>query len=508
MQEATLWTVTVIGVDQRDIETAVAAVQSTFRLSEHQARRLLDGQEYVVKSGLTRSAAEKYAAVLQEIGVRCTLSSAEDAKPAVNRDDLLLVPMEAASGGQTATMPEVGALSLQPLEKDLLLAQGQMRCPKCRLQQDIAAVCIHCGINIQRHQQVQQQSSGTPVRVAQAGQGKVSHSWSIFSVRGAAMTLAALIFAAVYLAQRHEGYRPVGDNPQARAQMQAVKRVLQHPATDMQKLKALIDNGQYIEAEYSIQTLQNMSMEDILWEPAYQNTIEGISYKNNFSQASLDKWVQSTDSAIAYLARGSYFVMQGNLARGTAFASETTEEQFSLQADLHTRGVEDLQNAIEKDRTLFPAYTLLIMCSESSRIYVPAQRYLEEAIRVAPGGYLFRYQYLQTLMPKWGGSYEAMDAFTDKIDADAANYPLLWLLKGYALAERGEVAEDEKQYERAIGYYSEALQYGVHGHWLAHRASCLSRLGDFDAARKDIELAMQYGQDRYAKMMKEYLDSL
>ena len=109
-------------------------------------------------------------------------------------------------------------------------------------------------------------------------------------------------------------------------------------------------------------------------------------------------------------------------------------------------------------------------------------------------------------MPKWGGSFKAMKAFTDSQEAYLSDNPRIWLLNGFAAAEIAHAAERSRDCRKAVEYFSEALQYGIHTDWLTHRAYCLSQIKEYDKALSDINLSLKYHEDSYARQLKRSLE--
>jgi hypothetical protein len=461
-------------------ESIIAAVVKKFRIDESKAQQLLDGRARVLKKNIPHQQAEKYRITLIGLGVKANIQRMPEI-------------------GVTPATSAVDSLSLEPMVEPIQLAvpakppvvnHSFITCPKCGAKQEPADECNKCGIIVARYQQ--------RLDEAQAALQDVTHddgppdAFSFLAkLPKIYVAIAAVIFCIGGKFFLHSGdYLPVGNNSQAMAQRNALVESFNKPHPDLPHLRSLVETGHYSDAEKIIQDLQDKVLVDHLWEEVYQNALDGISYENKFSLSSLNKWVLQSGSAIAYLARGAYCVTEGINARGTRLAKDTTQEQFAREEELHASGINDLHKALALDPQLFPAYTFLLMTVGSAND--TSKDWMEKASKIAPGGYYFRYQYLRSLMPKWGGSYEEMNQFAGSLDLYGDKYPRLQLLKGFALAEEAHTAMHANQFNKAINLYSKALQFGIARDWLTKRAYALEMEGEDKKALNDINLALEY----------------
>lgn len=475
MQNNNSWQVIAEGVIESHgtKESIVAAVSKAFKIDEQKTRQLLDGTARVVKKNVPRVEAEKYRSLLIGLGVKASIRRMPQVATVEIKsvETLTLEPIVEASRSQ------IGSSSING---------GEIVCPKCGAKQKHSDECNSCGIIIARYQQMLDERDNQV-------ENNEFHSEppSILAIPKIYLVAAALVVVLCWkLFFSSSGYLPVGNNSHVVAQINAITESFNKPRINLQSLRALIESGRYADAEKVIQDLHDKTIVDILWEEAYQSTLDGIASENKFSLESLNQWVNSSDSAIAHLARGGYYVSAGVSARGGRFAKDTSQEQFNNESRLYELGVKDLQKALAIDSTLFPAYTFLIMTIGSSD--KSAQEYLAAATKIAPGGYYFRYQYLRGLMPKWGGSYAEMNGFTDTLDEFSSVNPRLWQLKGFALAEEAHTAMHKDNFKTAISLYSEALQFGIARDWLTKRAYALEMEGEDKKALNDINLALEY----------------
>lgn len=510
MQNNNSWQVIAEGIIESHgaKESVVAAVAKTFRIDESKAQQLLDGKARTLKKNIPRVQAEKYRSMLIELGVKASIRRMPDvvavtpvstSTPSVSSlDGLSLEPM--------VEPPQVDA-PVAPSVIAPVAAQGFIICPKCRVKQKQADECVECGVIIARYQQKLDESQEALQEVSNDYEPPHGLSFLEGLPKIYVVLAAVVIFIGWKFFFNSADYLPVGNNSHAVAQRNALTESFNKPHPDLQHLRGLVEAGSYANAEKVIQDLQDKVLVDILWEETYQSTLDGISNENKFSLSALNNWVSQSGSAIAYLARGAYYVSEGINARGKRFAKDTTQEQFAKEEELHALGTKDLHQALALDPQLFPAYTFLLMTVGSAND--TSKDWLDKATSIAPGGYYFRYQYLRSLMPKWGGSYSEMNDFADSQESYGDKNPRIWLLKGFALAEEAHTAMHADRFNKAISLYSEALQFGVARDWLTKRAYALEMEGEDKKALNDINLALEYykGLNNAEQLrMKEHLE--
>lgn len=132
----------------------------------------------------------------------------------------------------------------------------------------------------------------------------------------------------------------------------------------------------------------------------------------------LDRWVEtSPHSDIALLARGIHRTAVGWELRGNEFASSTTKRQFRNMRESMEHGWEDLENALKLNPKSIHAYAyqieILMALGEGRR----ARGILDTALEISELSETVRWYYLSTLLPRWGGSMDAMREFVSSLIA-------------------------------------------------------------------------------------------
>lgn len=493
-------------------EIVISKLKDIFLLNENNARKIINGTPTVLKKDLGQADAYKYKSALEKIGLTVIL----ERMPIKIMDipQLSLEPMEEkpnqdpANESQEKSQSELTPETEKSKGKEasvvtkFLLKPNQMECPKCAHVQLKAAECLQCGIIIDRYVKKEKHDiSAVNKTLSPLQHGKKNATTRIF---GAASTLL-VIYLTYYFIFNGTNFQSLGNSKEATAQINAMRQAKNHKGPDLNYLKGLLDSGQYSQVELILNELNENLKNDISWEDTYQETIDGISPTNKFSLDSINKWVNQSGSAYAYLARGAYYTDAGLLARGSCYARCTTKEQFSTEQDLHKKALDNLIIAKSKNSTLLPIYSLLIVASNTQGATMSFDDILQEAISRNPGGYYYRYQYLRIKMPKWGGSYAEMNDFVKSTSPYNSLNPRLWLLGGFASAEMAYRSMEKDSFDQCIAQYSDALQYGANSRWLRYRSYCLSQEGLYEQALEDINLSLELYNDEYARKLKDYL---
>ena len=211
----------------------------------------------------------------------------------------------------------------------------------------------------------------------------------------------------------------------------------------------------------------------------------------------LTEWVHKRPkSAAALLARASFYRASGWNARGTRYASETPKEQLRRMNYFFERSAADLVAAHRLDPKSIVAYRQMIDISTtvSDRASIPGL--MDEAMKLQPNSFLLRATYMHNLLPRWGGSYEAMAQFAAKSAPYAVKNPRIRALGGFADWDKGRVSESAGDKGDAIEAYDRALKFGNFWQFRYQRGEYNSRADQNEDALADFNSVIaQYPQN-------------
>jgi tetratricopeptide (TPR) repeat protein len=205
----------------------------------------------------------------------------------------------------------------------------------------------------------------------------------------------------------------------------------------------------------------------------------------------LDRWVAARPtSAPARIARASYLVDQGWSARGTAYARYTSRSAMQRMRELFDKAIGDLDSAIALTPNAAAAYRLRIQIAKVTSNQKSARQDLIDGLKDIPASYVLRRQYMSDLIPRWGGSYDAMRAMAAWSREMADSNPRLRALAGFVALDSAEMLEINGHRAEALALYDSALTYGDEAMFHLERGQCLLRMKNYAAALPDLDSAV------------------
>jgi len=226
------------------------------------------------------------------------------------------------------------------------------------------------------------------------------------------------------------------------------------------KIITLLQNRQYAQLDSIMNRLEKAYKKDFLKEEEAEKAYYAFGRPNPNHEGYYDDWVsKEPGSPFAYLARAEYYDAMGWKSRGGKFADETSNSQFNEMGYYFEKSIDDIKRAMQLDPEIVHSYITLIQISKTMDL--AAGPIVEKALSINPYSLRVRQVHLMNLLPRWGGSIEAMEAFVAQSRPYYKKNPKLKVLEGRVLAEKGDQARIyEKNYEKALEYYDAALKHG------------------------------------------------
>ena len=177
--------------------------------------------------------------------------------------------------------------------------------------------------------------------------------------------------------------------------------------------------------------------------------------------AGLDRWVTArAASPAARVARAGHHMKLGWRARGGAWAAETADSSFRAMRSEFVRAAEDVKVALERDSRSLLGYQLLIDMASSQGDTAAARGFLRKSIEILPGTELNRSAFMAALYPRWGGSYDAMRSFAAECDSAVASNPRLGAMRGLIEYDQARELVDDKKLDSAWALLERAVATG------------------------------------------------
>jgi tetratricopeptide (TPR) repeat protein len=170
------------------------------------------------------------------------------------------------------------------------------------------------------------------------------------------------------------------------------------------------------------------------------------------------EWLQKyPQSEAARLALAIYYMHQGQVARGSAFADKTSPAQFAAMAEWFAKSVAALDSAdrVSKKPTLSAA--VRIELTRNGRTFGPRPTEIyRKTTRDYPDSLQVRLEYVWASAPKWGGSLEQLASIVEDakkaLSAADARY-----IEYHVLQEVGGALEQSKRDQEAIEVYRRSI---------------------------------------------------
>jgi tetratricopeptide (TPR) repeat protein len=273
---------------------------------------------------------------------------------------------------------------------------------------------------------------------------------------------------------------------------ESLKKSLEKGEPNLEEIKSLLITHQYQELENQYEMMLKHYKNDVEYESYLNKAYELFNSENNIAVSELDSWVEQTGSYIAYTARGIFKAQKGFQIRGGESIHDTPVNQLDEMIQYHKDAADDLLLAVNKNSTNMPAYVWLVSIGKASSMSFTPRQILEKAIENDPRSFYLRSKYMESLTPKWGGSYEDMANFIEELKGVFSLNPRLWALQGEVDAYKAEEYWRKKDYRTAVEFYSSALKYGDRIVWLEGRAACYYGDGQLKNSFNDYNRILYY----------------
>lgn len=255
---------------------------------------------------------------------------------------------------------------------------------------------------------------------------------------------------------------------------------------DRVALQQMLRDRRFAELTAALEAAQDRFEGDWHYEYWPHDSVEAFTADPAF-EPMFNDWVkQSPNSFAPWAARGWWLCELGLEARGEKLARDTPDASFREMESFHERGVVDLQRALQlRPRAVSVARALIVMGTRSSSV-VDTAAVMQSALESCPTCLHLRVAYLVGLLPRWGGSYDEMDAFAAA--AMTAGNPRLAVLGGYSAWDRAEYATNPVEKRRLLDV---AISHGGASDFYRDRAAVRSQQHDDGGAVADLRKVVE-----------------
>ena len=247
-----------------------------------------------------------------------------------------------------------------------------------------------------------------------------------------------------------------------------------------------------------IDDFQRSMYEDFHYEYVVYNCYTMFKGGNPEHEEILDAWLMATpESYVHHVARGIWYLARSWAARGGELAKHTSKEQFEKMRRFAESAEASLARALELNPRSFRALTTQIDLDQIHGGFDESVEVVNRALEVYPESFLLRQIFIENLVPRWGGSYELMDAFAKQSQEYIGSNPKLKLLYGFSHYDRGSMSQTNGLLDQAAEHYTRALSFGEFSPWHDARASSYISQKKFMEAREDMERSLARSPQGY-----------
>src|SRR5438034_2573577 len=224
-----------------------------------------------------------------------------------------------------------------------------------------------------------------------------------------------------------------------------------HP--DKLQILSLLEKRDFTALDRLLATLQENSEKDISKEVDVQLAFEAFATSRPELEPLLNEWITKRPKSYpAQLAAGEYFSHLGWEKRGSKWAEDTSEEQFKQMNAAFAQSIRYVGAALSLHPALIEGYAVLMNIEMARGESETEEKLTRQALERVPASFRIRRSHLAALLPRWGGSYEAMESFARESQAYATQNPKLKRVRGFMAWDLGRVAVGKKDYGLAVQF--------------------------------------------------------
>jgi tetratricopeptide (TPR) repeat protein len=240
-------------------------------------------------------------------------------------------------------------------------------------------------------------------------------------------------------------------------------------------LLALLREKRFDELTAHMESFQDAFEEDFKKEQWPDIAIDAFSIADPALGPLLDAWVESNPESYApYAARAEHTMATAWHYRGTAWAELTSKKRMEKMGEMLALVPVDATRALQLRPRHMPAHGLILRSERAIGAALERKRAIFQlAVRQCPYCVGIRATYLDSILPRWGGSLPLVE----KVAADSQypdKNPKLRILLGFADYDRCRTVS--KNPRKALELCNRALSHGPYGAYLLQKARILTKL--------------------------------
>jgi tetratricopeptide (TPR) repeat protein len=253
---------------------------------------------------------------------------------------------------------------------------------------------------------------------------------------------------------------------------------------------ALLRNREFDRLGQLVESQQTQFETEPRSERALAQTLDAFGIADPALTPLLDAWVTERPHDWApLLVRSRHRIALAEAGHGGDDADESSPSERDARRATLRPAVEDATAALALNHRLAQAYVTLITAARESGDREATGRFAGLGLAIAPASVFLRVQHATSLLPRWGGSYEAVAAFAQASQTYASQVPALHALLGFADWDRGRVLGRRRQFAEALTFLDRAVTTGDCWQFYRDRGETYVRMQRHEAAADDLDRA-------------------
>jgi hypothetical protein len=177
------------------------------------------------------------------------------------------------------------------------------------------------------------------------------------------------------------------------------------------------------------------------------------------NELNFDRWVEAFPTSYsAHLAHGAYLYRMAWSVRGGNYRNQTAQTKFDAMENWLARARPELIASLKLTAKPFLSTLYLLNTATLSGTAAERQHWFEVGSSIDPANTLLRYRYMFSLRPRWGGSYEQMEAFLRRCEEEHQPPTLLARLRMLIHADLAEDAMRAGDQNKVLEEWGEVLR--------------------------------------------------
>ncbi len=247
-----------------------------------------------------------------------------------------------------------------------------------------------------------------------------------------------------------------------------VKSVYSHERTGQSlskkakvRVRALLQQNNFQQLNQLLADYQKQATNKKSTEIDLLNAYAAFELGNLFYQDKFQQWInQNPNSYQAYLARAFFYHGYAWKQRGSKYADKTHVAQFSSMNKYFALAEKDINKSIELYKESILPYCLQISIAKTQKQKLGVKQMLSNALRYNSDSYIARRYYIDSLLPRWGGTYQEVTDFAQQSQKYAYKNKNLSLLLATPLYDTANILSSKSHYSDAEELYTQALMFG------------------------------------------------